>query len=458
MKDHGREFGEDVTGAWKERRERRDDAQNGVGSQPQPQPGAKADYLDAKGKGACNVYNARLALNQEPELMHLFGFDEMSRTEMLMRPLFVEEPSFKPRPITDVDIVKVQSWLQSFRFRKLGEKPVRDAVMAYAHDHSYHPVRDYLDRCAKQWDSKKRVETWLYDYAGVEQNEYTKKVGTMFLIGMVARIYKPGCKNDYMPILEGPQGLLKSKMLEELVGEDYFSDQLPDINHKDASMHMRGKWLIEMAEMHNYTKAEIGAYKKFMTRRIERYRPTYGRKDVHEPRQCNFAGTTNKMVYLRDETGNRRSWPFAVGEIDIDAVIRDRDQLWGETVHLYRTGVLWWPDPVFERQHIKPQQEARFEPDPWEPLIKEYLDPLIDKALNASPGSDFPRTTLLKIAVNVLGVTTSNTQQQGEIRTPLIRLEPRVTQRISAVLHHLGWVPKHTKHDRWWEPGPDAAG
>jgi predicted P-loop ATPase len=433
-----------------------------------PPPPTKTAYMGNKSTGACNLANTRLALRQEPALMNRFGFDEMSRTEMLMRP-FVADPDFKPRPVTDVDIIKIQSWLQTFGFRKIGEKSVRDAITDDAHNHPYHPVRDYLDRVAASWDGKPRVGTWLVTYAGaalvMEKNEatgvyetsgYVEEVGKMFLVGMVARIYRPGCKFDYQLILEGPeQGMQKSKMCETLVGEEYFSDQLPPIEHKDASQHLRGKWLIEMPEMHAYTRAEISKYKEFMTRRIERYRPTYARKDVIEPRQCAFIGTTNKMVYLRDETGNRRSWPVATGEIDIEALERDRDQLWAEAVHLFRGGVHWWPDRIFEREHIRPQQEARFESDPWEPLIKKYLDRLIDQAVKAQP-SYVPETTVLKIAVNVLGYTIKKTVEQGELVTPISRLDPKIGQRISAVLHHLGWVPKHDKRGRWWEPGPKA--
>jgi hypothetical protein len=207
-----------------------------------------------------------------------------------------------------------------------------------------------------------------------------------------------------------------------------------------------GKWLIEVAELRAYSRAAIDEFKEFLVRDTDRYRPPWGRKDVHERRQCVFLGTTNKELYLRDETGNRRSWPVKTGQIDLDNLRRDRDQLFAEAVWRFKNGERWWPDAAFERTKIATEQEARFEADIWEQPIEQFL-------------RGKTRTTLMEIAIGALGyevtrpaMTVSGNEPQPVRGTPINRLNINDQRRIAGILIHLEWEPKRNEHGRWWEP------
>ena len=370
--------------------------------------------------------NVFTALESDPLLMDGFAFDEMAVMPMLVHE--IAQPLERAlRPLTDEDVSDFQKWLQKAGLKSVGREPVRDAIALYAKKHhAYHPVRDYLDDL--KWDGLSRIEVWLTTRLGAELTPYTQAIGRMFLISMVARILEPGCKADHMLVLEGPQGTLKSTACSVL-GGPWFSDGLPDItNGKDAQQHLRGKWLIEVAEMHAYSKAETSSLKSFISRATERFRPSYGRLEVIEPRQCVFIGTTNKDTYLRDETGGRRFWPVKCGNINIDGLEADRDQLFAEAVHFYHQGESWWPDKDFERDYIMPEQAARYEGDAWEEPIREFLKTI-------------QRTTVLQVAKSALGFNNDKLGRADQVR-------------IMSAMTVIGWAKANKRGAggvRYWQ-------
>jgi predicted P-loop ATPase len=378
---------------------------------------------NSKGVPVPNVANVLTALRGEPLLSECFAFDMMLQTPLLMQPLPSRpETDFIARPITDEDVTFAQDWLQHNGLQNVGRDVMHQAILARSQERSFQPVLDYLK--ALKWDGVPRVGKWLHVYLGAADNTYTQSVGRMFLISMVARIFEPGCKADHMLVLEGGQGEWKSTACAILAG-DWFSDTMPAISDgKDVYQHLRGKWLIEISEMHAQAKAEAAAFKGFLTGMTDRYRPPYGRMETTQKRQCVFIGTTNKTTYFTDETGNRRFWPVATGAIDIEALRRDRDQLFAEAVKMKLDGIPWWPAKEFERGVIEPEQDTRFEVDPWEETIERFL-----------VGKD--RTTSGQILRDALGVQPDH-------------VSPIHQRRVARCLEHLQWKQARTMKERYW--------
>jgi predicted P-loop ATPase len=392
---------------------------NGAVKQPKASlpPCLTGALCDPRGQPLPVLSNIVLALRNAPEVKDSFAFDAMLCAPVLTKALPATDESVPdlgpyPRAVRDSDISQLQVWLQREALPRINKDATHQAVDLQARDRTFHPVRDYLDCLA--WDDKPRLDRWLSYYLGVEPSPYVATIGTMFLISMVARIFKPGAKVDYLLVLEGDQGGFKSSACQTLAGE-WFSDALPNIHDKDSSGHLRGTWLIEIAELSATSRAEAEHLKAFLTRQVERYRPSYGRLEVIEPRQCVFIGTTNKTAYLRDETGGRRFWPVKVGKIDLDALRRDRDQLFAEACHRYRQGERWWPDAAFERDFIKPQQDDRFEGDVWEDAIAAHL-------------TTCDRVRVSDLARNVLGMDGAKVGTAEQ-------------RRIAAILTGFGWKP-----------------
>ena len=264
----------------------------------------------------------------------------------------------------------------------------------------------------------------MSDCLGVMKTEYSMLVSRYFVIGMVARIFQPGCPMKYMLILEGPQDRGKSSAMRILGGE-WFADTPFVVGEKDAYQMLRGKLLYEIAELDSFNRAETTKMKAFVSSPVDNYRASYERRNRDWPRQVIFVGTTNQSEYFKDATGNVRYWPIVVGQIDFDTLAGMRDQLFAEAVLAFREGARWQPDAEQQRRLFEPEQEVREINDPWLDLIGEWLDK-----------------------------STRNTMTVAEVLLECLKVEAgkidgarQMAMRIGLCMRKLGWLKRRPNRD-----------
>jgi putative DNA primase/helicase len=289
-----------------------------------------------------------------------------------------------------------------------------------AREATWHPVLEYLERLA--WDGVPRIDDWLTDFLGCRKNEYTVRAGRYFLIGMVARIFEPGCILRSMPILEGPQFQGKSSALRILGGE-WYGDTTLDLQSKDVYQVIHGCWIYEIAELDAFNRADSTRIKAFISSLKDRFRAPYDRDPADHLRQTVFAGTTNQDEYFKDQTGNTRYWPWqtqAVEAINLDGLAASRDQLIAEAVVAYRAGQRWHPTREEQQRLFEPEQESREIMDPWEKLICDWLRARVS-----------PRVTTNEILFECLKIEPGKVDSTRQMST-----------RVGIAVKRLGWHKK----------------
>jgi len=307
------------------------------------------------------------------------------------------------------------------------DSAIEKAVAHAARVNRFNPVTDYL-RSVK-WDGVPRLHTWVNEVMGAENTEYHALVGTLFILSMVARAFKPGCQIDTAPVFEGGQGEGKSSAMRVL-GGDWYSETSFKIGDKDGYLAIQGVWLYEIAELDSFNRAETTGIKAFMTNLNDRFRAPYGRRMMDYPRRTCFCGTTNQDEYFKDTTGNRRFLPVSCGVINLALLKEIRDQLFAEAVHLFDSGSRWYATREETRILIEPEQEKREVEDVWKPRLFRYVEGIAE---TESP-----------IALRRLTEVTAE-----ELLTKALHIEigkisaaKGETMRIAGIMKKMGWAKK----------------
>lgn len=316
----------------------------------------------------------------------------------------------EPQPWTDMDTRRVTVFIQEqLDLHKFTVSMMNDAVMHAAECNIRNPVTEYLN--SLEWDGENRLNTWLSDCAGVEFNAYSEAVACNWLIGMVARAYRPGVKMDNMPVLEGLSGLNKTQLLEVL-GGDWYKALPMEFGSKDFKQALRGAWLVEIPDMTGFGRVAHSQVLAELSIPIDHYRQSYGRRSQKYPRTCVFAATSETSDYLPDYRGKRRYWPLRCTDIDLDILRRSRNDLFAEAVARYREGAKWYVMP----EGTADEQLARTTADPWEVYVMAYAEEIHKQSLVLS--DKVLRTE--DILVEALGKRVSELTQADKRRVALI--------------------------------------
>jgi putative DNA primase/helicase len=383
------------------------------------------------GKKDCRE-NVFMVLANHPQLAGLVGYDEFAHRVLKMR-----TPPWKSAPgeWTTNDDYMLGFWLAKHeRLIIKGEGTIVAGVAMAALHNSFHPVHRYLEGLPV-WDGTERLGFWLAECLGAEEGEYTRLVGSWFVMGMVKRVLEPGCQMDYMVVLEGLQGKQKSTALRTLVGNDaWFADTPIRVGDKDAMLSLAGIWLYEIGELESFNKAEVTAVKQYVSSRIDRVREPFARRPSDRRRSGVFAGSTNASEYFKDPTGARRFWPVACnGEVNLAKLREWRDQLFAEAMHRLASADenerRYWPTREETKAYLVEEQEKRQIVDPWYEKLAVWLEsrlPYGDDGAEIREVKSFTSYELLLKALNV----------------PVDRIDGarQMATRVGTAMHALGWT------------------
>jgi predicted P-loop ATPase len=183
----------------------------------------------------------------------------------------------------------------------------------------------------------------------------------------------------------GEQGKFKSSFLRLLATNDLWChDNFNSLEGDKAFEKLRGKWIVELAELQATKRAkDVESIKAFITSTTDTYRSPYARRSEDHPRMCVLAGTSNPVDFLTDRTGNRRFLPItcSLHETinpfdDVEASRAEILQAWGEIMDEYMRAGGHIPLILTKEQTetAKRIQEGYLEEDPDVGIIQAWLE------------------------------------------------------------------------------------
>lgn len=338
------------------------------------------------------------------------------------------------RPVGNEDPAMLRIVLERGGFKPVPPEIMKSAMAVACQQLRFDSARQWAEGLV--WDGQRRVDTAMSRYFGCADSEYGRAVARYLFTALAGRAMEPGCQADMVPVLVGRQGARKTSAVRALapIPQSFVAIDLSK-RDDDLSRRLRGKLVAEWPELRGLRGREVTAVRAWITTKWESWIEKYETKERTFGRRFIAIGTANEDELLDDSEGERRWLPLTVeGDIDVEGLERDCQQLWAEGVAMWRAGGVHWrqAEELARGEHWKYKVL-----DDWTPKIKQWLEetavavgqPVFGgEQITGKPRGDAPFETH-DIATRCLGIGYD-------------RLDKKVRNRIAGVLKELGYVSK----------------
>lgn len=214
----------------------------------------------------------------------------------------------------------------------------------------FDPFNIYFENLPENEDETDWIEKLADTITTTKQNLWRICFKKWF-VAMVACVLDEKQVNQTVIVFSGKQGLGKTTWIEKLMPKplkEYIFSGTINPSNKDTLIHLAECMLINLDELENLNRTEIGSLKEIITKTHIRMRKAYGHNNENMPRRASFAGSVNTAQFLNDTTGSRRFLCFEVEHIEYTHEI-DINKVYYQALKLHKEGFRHW----FNQEEIK---------------------------------------------------------------------------------------------------------
>lgn len=276
----------------------------------------------------------------------------------------------------------------------------------------YDPFKDYFENLPEYTGDKDHIEELALTITTTKPDLW-KECFKKWFVAMVACVLDEKQINQTVIVFSGKQGLGKTTWIEKLMPRElkqYIFSGTVNPNNKDTLIHLAECMLINLDELENLNRTEIGSLKELITKTHIRMRKAYGHNNENMPRRASFAGSVNTAQFLNDTTGSRRFLCFELENIEYQHEV-DINLCYAQALKLYKDGFRHW----FNQEEIKnidanneqyqlksPEEELLliwFEPAEKQSADYFFTTTQIAQVLSSRANLNITETTIRKIGM-----------------------------------------------------------